>query len=162
MYIESYHKEVSSMRSVVQRAKEAKVYVEGEIVGAIDHGLMVLVGVEPDDEQVDLEFMADKIANLRIFEDENDKMNLSVKDVGGKILLVSQFTLMGDCRKGRRPNFMGAARPEKANPTFEALKTKLETQYDLEVETGKFGAHMKVDFVNDGPVTLLLDSKKIF
>lgn len=150
------------MRSVVQRAKQAKVFVEGEIVGEIEDGLMVLVGVEPDDENSDLDFMADKIANLRIFEDENDKMNLSVKDVGGSILLVSQFTLMGDCRKGRRPNFMGAARPEKANPTFEALRERLENSYDLEVQTGKFGAHMKVDFINDGPVTILLDSKKNF
>lgn len=150
------------MRSVVQRAKNAKVYVDGDIVGEINRGLMVLVGVEPEDEDKDLDFMADKIANLRIFEDDQDKMNLSIQDVGGSILLVSQFTLMGDCRKGRRPNFMGAARPEKANPTFEKLKSKLELEYKLKVETGQFGAHMEVDFVNDGPVTLLLDSKKNF
>lgn len=150
------------MRSVVQRAKNAKVYVDGDIVGEINRGLMVLVGVEPEDEDKDLDFMADKIANLRIFEDDQDKMNLSIQDVGGSILLVSQFTLMGDCRKGRRPNFMGAARPEKANPTFEKLKSKLELEYKLKVETGQFGAHMEVDFVNDGPVTLLLDSKKKF
>lgn len=150
------------MRSVVQRAKNAKVYVDGDVVGEINRGLMVLVGVEPEDEDKDLDFMADKIANLRIFEDDQDKMNLSIQDVGGSILLVSQFTLMGDCRKGRRPNFMGAARPEKANPTFEKLKSKLELEYKLKVETGQFGAHMEVDFVNDGPVTLLLDSKKKF
>lgn len=150
------------MRSVVQRAKNAKVYVDGDIVGEINRGLMVLVGVEPEDEDKDLDFMADKIANLRIFEDDQDKMNLSIQDVGGSILLVSQFTLMGDCRKGRRPNFMGAARPEKANPTFEKLKSKLQVEYKLQVETGQFGAHMEVDFVNDGPVTLLLDSKKNF
>lgn len=150
------------MRSVVQRAKNAKVYVDGDVVGEINRGLMVLVGVEPEDEDKDLDFMADKIANLRIFEDDQDKMNLSIQDVGGSILLVSQFTLMGDCRKGRRPNFMGAARPEKANPTFEKLKSKLELEYKLKVETGQFGAHMEVDFVNDGPVTLLLDSKKNF
>jgi len=150
------------VRSVVQRAKNAKVYVDGDIVGEINRGLMVLVGVEPEDEDKDLDFMADKIANLRIFEDDQDKMNLSIQDVGGSILLVSQFTLMGDCRKGRRPNFMGAARPEKANPTFEKLKSKLELEYKLKVETGQFGAHMEVDFVNDGPVTLLLDSKKKF
>jgi len=150
------------VRSVVQRAKNAKVYVDGDVVGEINRGLMVLVGVEPEDEDKDLDFMADKIANLRIFEDDQDKMNLSIQDVGGSILLVSQFTLMGDCRKGRRPNFMGAARPEKANPTFEKLKSKLELEYKLKVETGQFGAHMEVDFVNDGPVTLLLDSKKNF
>lgn len=149
------------MRAVVQRTTGAKVIVDDNIVGEISHGFMVLLGVEPDDTQVDIDFMADKIVNLRVFEDENEKMNLSLKEVQGKILLISQFTLLGDCRKGRRPNFMNAAAPDLAIDIFEKTKSKIEEQ-GLEVETGIFGAYMQVDLVNDGPVTLLLDSKRNF
>lgn len=149
------------MRAVVQRTTGAKVIVDNNTVGEISHGFMVLLGVEPDDTQVDIDFMADKIVNLRVFEDENEKMNLSLKEVQGKILLISQFTLLGDCRKGRRPNFMNAAAPDLANDIFEKTKSKIEEQ-GLEVETGVFGAYMQVDLVNDGPVTLLLDSKRNF
>ncbi|AEH47058.1 D-aminoacyl-tRNA deacylase [Parageobacillus thermoglucosidasius] len=147
------------MRVVVQRAKRAKVTVDGEIVGAIGHGLVLLVGVTHSDTSEDAAFVADKIAHLRIFEDESGKMNLSVLDVGGEILSVSQFTLYGDCRKGRRPNFMEAARPDHALPIYEALNEALR-QKGIRVETGKFGAMMEVELVNDGPVTLMVESKE--
>lgn len=147
------------MRVVVQRAKRAKVTVDGEIVGAIGHGLVLLVGVTHSDTSEDVAFVADKIAHLRIFEDESGKMNLSVLDVGGEILSVSQFTLYGDCRKGRRPNFMEAARPDHALPIYEALNEALR-QKGIRVETGKFGAMMEVELVNDGPVTLMVESKE--
>ncbi len=149
------------MRAVVQRTTQAKVIVENEIVGEINHGFMVLLGVEPEDTQADIDFIADKIVNLRVFEDENEKMNLSLKEVEGKILLISQFTLMGDCRKGRRPNFMNAAGPDLANDLYEKTKEKIES-LGIPVEKGVFGAYMQVDFINDGPVTLLIDSKKNF
>lgn len=145
------------MRVVVQRSKEASVSVEGEIVGAIDRGLVLLVGVTHGDTLEDIRWMADKLAGLRIFEDEAGKMNLSVLDVGGSILSVSQFTLYGDCRKGRRPNFMAAARPEQAEPLYDALNQAL-CGLGLKVETGQFGAMMDVTLVNDGPVTLILES----
>lgn len=149
------------MRAVVQRVSSSKVTVDEEIVGQIDNGLLVLLGVTHDDESKDVDYMVEKITNLRIFEDENDKMNLSLKDVGGEILAVSQFTLYGDCRKGRRPSFTEAARPEKANPLYEEFVTKIENQ-GIKVGTGKFGAHMMVDLTNDGPVTMLLESRKEF
>lgn len=145
------------MRVVVQRSKEASVTVAGEIVGQIQHGLMLLVGVTHEDSEKDVEFVADKIANLRIFEDEDGKMNHSVLETGGQILSVSQFTLYGDCRKGRRPNFMAAARPEQAEPLYELFNTKLREK-GLQVETGRFGAMMDVQLVNDGPVTLIVES----
>ncbi|MBB3867563.1 D-tyrosyl-tRNA(Tyr) deacylase [Parageobacillus toebii NBRC 107807] len=147
------------MRVVVQRAKHAKVTVNGEVVGSIDHGLVLLVGVTHSDTVEDAAFIADKIAHLRIFEDESGKMNLSVLDVGGEILSVSQFTLYGDCRKGRRPNFMEAAKPDRALPIYEAMNEALR-QKGIRVETGKFGAMMEVELINDGPVTLIVESKE--
>ncbi|MBS4191423.1 D-tyrosyl-tRNA(Tyr) deacylase [Bacillus sp. FJAT-49705] len=146
------------MRVVVQRSKEAKVKVNGDIVGSITKGFVLLVGVTHDDKDKDAAFLADKIANLRVFEDDNGKMNLSILDKGGEILSVSQFTLYGDCRKGRRPNFMEAAKPDHALKIYEAFNAFLEEK-GLKVETGKFGAMMDVQLVNDGPVTLILESK---
>ncbi|CAM5794222.1 MULTISPECIES: D-aminoacyl-tRNA deacylase [Brevibacillus] len=145
------------MRVVVQRSREASVTVAGEVVGRIDHGLVLLVGITHEDTEKDVEFIADKIANLRIFEDSEEKMNHSVLDTGGQILSVSQFTLYGDCRKGRRPNFMAAARPEKAEPLYDLLNAKLREK-GLIVETGRFGAMMDVRLVNDGPVTLIVET----
>jgi D-aminoacyl-tRNA deacylase len=149
---------VKAVRIVVQRCKEASVTVDGKVVGAIPSGLMLLVGVTHEDTEQDAKFAADKVANLRIFEDEEGKMNLSVLDKGGAILSVSQFTLYGDCRKGRRPNFMAAARPEQAEPLYEQFNGFLRAQ-GLQVETGVFGAMMDVGLVNDGPVTLIVDTK---
>jgi D-aminoacyl-tRNA deacylase len=146
------------MRVVVQRSKNAKVTVNGEITGQISKGLVLLVGVTHDDKEEDAVFLADKIANLRIFEDDAGKMNLSLLDVGGEILSVSQFTLYGDCRKGRRPNFMEAARPEQANQLYERFNHLLREK-DIKVETGIFGAMMDVELINDGPVTLIVESK---
>ncbi|USG64087.1 D-aminoacyl-tRNA deacylase [Brevibacillus ruminantium] len=145
------------MRVVVQRAREASVTVAGEVVGEIDHGLVLLVGMTHEDTEKNVEFAAEKIANLRIFEDSEEKMNLSVLDTGGQILSVSQFTLYGDCRKGRRPNFMAAARPEHAEPLYELFNAKLREK-GLRVETGRFGASMEVRLLNDGPVTLIVET----
>lgn len=149
------------MRAVVQRVSSSKVTVDGIITGEIDKGLLVLLGVTHEDTSKDVDYMVDKILNLRIFEDENEKMNLSLKDINGKILAVSQFTLYGDCRKGRRPSFSDAARPELANPLYEEFVKRLRDN-GVEVGTGKFGAHMMVDLTNDGPVTMLLESNKLF
>lgn len=149
------------MRCVVQRVTRASVTVEGELVGAIENGYMVLVGAEDGDTEADVTYCADKISGLRVFEDENDKMNLSVQDVGGSVLMVSQFTLLGDARHGRRPSFSHAARPEMAEPLFELLCKKVADK-GIHVETGRFRTHMEVSLVNDGPVTILLDSKKGF
>lgn len=145
------------MRVVVQRTREASVTVAGEVVGKIDHGLLLLVGITHEDNEKDVDFVADKVANLRIFEDEEGKMNHSVLETGGQILSVSQFTLYGDCRKGRRPNFMTAARPEHAEPLYELFNHKLREK-GLIVETGRFGAMMDVRLLNDGPVTLIVES----
>ena len=149
------------MRCVVQRVSEASVTVEGETVGAIGRGYMTLVGVQAGDPAGDAAYCAQKIAGLRIFEDSEEKMNLSLSDVGGEVLLVSQFTLLGDARHGRRPSFSDAARPEEAEALFETLREELEKS-GLHVETGRFRTHMRVSLVNDGPVTILLDSKKGF
>ena len=149
------------MRCVVQRVKEASVTVAGEVVGKIGPGYMVLIGVSVEDTEKDVRYMADKVPNLRIFEDAEDKMNLSLKDVGGEILAVSQFTLYGDARGGRRPSFIAAARPEAANELYEQLVASWRTQ-GIHVETGRFRTHMEVGLVNDGPVTILLDSTKGF
>jgi D-aminoacyl-tRNA deacylase len=146
------------MRVVVQRSKEAKVTVDGNITGQITKGFVLLVGVTHDDTFEDAEFVADKVAHLRVFEDENGKMNLSLMDVSGEILSVSQFTLYGDCRKGRRPNFMEAARPENAIEIYEKFNTSLREK-GIAVETGVFGAMMDVSLINDGPVTLIIESK---
>lgn len=149
------------MRCVIQRVTEASVSVDGECLGQIDKGFMILIGVSVDDTEQDLRYMAEKVPNLRVFEDEQGKMNLSLKDVGGAILAISQFTLYGDARGGRRPSFITAARPEKANPYYEQLVAAWRDQ-GIHVETGRFGADMKVALVNDGPVTILMDSTKAF
>ena len=146
------------MRIVVQRSKNASVTVNEKVIGEIEKGLVLLVGVTHDDTINDANYLADKIVNLRIFEDENGKMNLSLLDVGGSILSISQFTLYGDCRKGRRPNFMAAAKPEEALNLYQYFNTVL-SEKNVVVETGEFGAEMDVAFINDGPVTLILDSK---
>lgn len=148
------------MRAVVQRVKHSSVTVDEKIVGQIQKGFMVLLGVEKDDSEKDMKYIADKLLGLRIFEDDNEKMNLSIQDVGGEMLIVSQFTLMGDCRKGRRPSFIEAARPEEANRLYEEMVTYIRES--VPVETGIFQADMQVDICNDGPVTVMLDSKKRF
>lgn len=149
------------MRVVVQRVSSSKVTVDDAVTGQINRGLLVLLGVTHGDSSSDVDYMIDKILNLRIFEDENDKMNLSLKDVGGELLVVSQFTLYGDCRKGKRPSFSNAAKPDIANELYEEFVSKAKSQ-GVTVGTGQFGAHMMVDLTNDGPVTMLLDSSKIF
>ena len=149
------------MRCVVQRVTRSRVTVDGEETGRIERGFMVLVGAQEGDTQADMDYCVKKICGLRIFEDENDKMNLSLKDVGGRVLLVSQFTLLGDARHGNRPSFSGAARPEEAEPLCAQVKADLEAA-GLRVETGRFRTHMEVSLVNDGPVTILLDSRKDF
>ena len=149
------------MRAVVQRVSRASVEVDGRVVGEVGEGLLVLLGVEEGDKEADADYIADKTASLRIFNDADDKMNLSVSDVGGGVLLISQFTLHGDCRRGRRPSFIAAARPETAIPLYEGVAGRLRDSR-LPVATGEFGAHMHVSLVNDGPVTILLDSKKLF
>lgn len=147
------------MRVVLQRSKEAKVTVNGEVTGQITKGLVLLVGVTHDDIEEDAAYLADKIVNLRIFEDENEKMNLSLLDVGGEILSVSQFTLYGDSSKGRRPSFIDAARPDHAVKLYDTFNRLLRDK-GVTVETGVFGAMMDVQLTNDGPVTLIVESKK--
>ncbi|MEH7379823.1 D-aminoacyl-tRNA deacylase [Bacillus sp. JJ1533] len=146
------------MRVVVQRAKDARVMVQREEVGSIKNGLMLLVGITHNDTMEDIKYVADKIVNLRIFEDDEGKMNLSLLDVKGDILSVSQFTLYGDCRKGRRPNFMDAAKPEFAEKMYDLFNSELREK-GVNVETGSFGAMMDVQFTNVGPVTLIIESK---
>ena len=147
------------MRIVLQRVKSASVSIEGTVVGEIEQGFLLLVGVGPDDTRDDASYLARKIAGMRIFSDENGKMNLSIDQIGGKILSVSQFTLFADTKKGNRPSFTGAASPEAANKLYEEFNEILLTEYGLIVETGEFGADMRVNLVNDGPVTILLDTK---
>ena len=149
------------MRCVIQRVSHASVDVAGETVGRIDGGFLVLLGAEDGDTEADAKYCADKIAGLRVFEDENDKMNLSLRDVGGRVLLVSQFTLLADARHGRRPDFIKAAKPDVAEPLCETVKAMLEA-HGLAVETGRFRTHMAVSLLNDGPVTILLDSRRTF
>jgi len=149
------------MRAVVQRVKSAHVKVKDKIIGSIGQGILQFLGVEETDQETDLEYMCEKIPNLRIFEDENGKMNKSLLDIGGSLLVISQFTLLGDARKGRRPSFTQAARPEKAIPMYERFIASMREK-NIITETGEFGAEMKVDLVNDGPVTILLDSKRVF
>ena len=149
------------MRGVIQRVRRAKVSVEGEVIGEIGHGLVVLLGVARDDTATDVDYLAAKIAALRIFDDEEGAMNLSVKDVGGGLLVISQFTLYGDVRRGLRPSWSNAAAPEAALPLYE-LFLKSAREVVERVEAGIFGANMQVELVNDGPVTILLDSRKLF
>ena len=149
------------MRAVVQRVSRASVTVEDTVTGSIEHGLLVLLGVSNEDNEVAAEYLAEKTIGLRIFEDEAGKMNLSVADVGGAVLVVSQFTLYGDVRRGKRPSFDRAARPDHANQLYEYFVEKIRAA-GVRCETGKFQAMMQVELVNDGPVTILLDSEKAF
>ena len=146
------------MKIVVQRVSQASVKVSGEIVGEISQGLLLLIGIEENDEKEDAEWLAKKILDLRIFSDEEGKMNRSVKDINGEILCVSQFTLIADYKKGNRPSFIKAAKPEKAIPLFEYFKGLIKSS-GLKTESGIFGADMKVSLLNDGPVTIVMDSK---
>lgn len=149
------------MRAVVQRVSRAKVTVDGEITGEIAKGFVVLLGVAEGDTQTDVIYMAQKIVGLRVFEDSAGKMNLGLADIGGGMLVVSQFTLLGDTRKGRRPSFIAAARPEVADALYRSLIAEVQGQ-GIQVATGRFQTHMDVELVNDGPVTLLIDSRKEF
>jgi D-tyrosyl-tRNA(Tyr) deacylase len=149
------------MRAVVQRVKEARVDIAGDTVGEIQHGLLVFLGVGEEDSEKDAEYMADKIANLRIFSDKDDLMNMSLLDTGGSALVVSQFTLWGDCRKGRRPSFVKAARPESAKELYDRFIELLQAK-GIKAASGRFQEMMDVHLLNDGPVTLLLDSEKTF
>jgi D-tyrosyl-tRNA(Tyr) deacylase len=146
------------MKTVVQRVSEANVKVEGEIVGEIKQGLLLLIGIDEEDTEADADWLVQKILNLRIFGDEEGKLNLSVQDIQGEILCISQFTLIADYKKGNRPSFIRAAKPSLAIPIFEYFKRKIATT-SLKIESGIFGADMKVSLLNDGPVTIVMDSK---
>ena len=147
------------MRVVIQRVSEAAVKIEGSIVGQIEQGLLVLLGIEHDDTQKDADYLLQKLINLRIFSDTDGKMNLSVQEVNGGILVVSQFTLHAATKKGNRPSYIRAARPEQAIPLYEYFLAALQQQFTGKIQTGQFGADMKVSLVNDGPVTIFMDSK---
>jgi D-tyrosyl-tRNA(Tyr) deacylase len=149
------------MRAVIQRVKSASVTVEGRVVSEIREGLLVFLGVAQEDTLADIDYMTNKIANLRIFEDDQGRMNLSILDIDGEALVVSQFTLCGDCRKGRRPSFIAAARPEKADPLYQAFMDEI-SRLGVPVKAGIFQAMMDVELINDGPVTMMLDSNKLF
>ena len=144
------------MKLVVQRVKKAEVKVDGHIIGKIDKGFLVLIGIKVGDTKEQADYLVKKLCNLRVFSDENDKMNLSIKDVKGKLLIVSQFTLYGDCSQGNRPSFIEAARPEEANPLYEYFCNQCELN-NIEVQKGIFGADMKVELINDGPVTIIIE-----
>lgn len=144
------------MKLVVQRVKKAEVKVDGNIIGKIDKGFLVLIGIKVGDTKEQADYLVKKLCNLRVFSDENDKMDLSIKDVKGKLLIVSQFTLYGDCSQGNRPSFIEAARPEEANPLYEYFCNQCELN-NIEVQKGIFGADMKVELINDGPVTIIIE-----
>ena len=144
------------MKLVVQRVKKAEVKVDGNIVGKIDKGFLVLIGIKVGDTKEQADYLVKKLCNLRVFSDENDKMNLSIKEIKGKLLIVSQFTLYGDCSQGNRPSFIEAARPEEANPLYEYFCNQCELN-NIEVQKGIFGADMKVELINDGPVTIIIE-----
>ncbi|MDY4010228.1 MAG: D-aminoacyl-tRNA deacylase [Fusobacterium gastrosuis] len=145
------------MRTVIQRVKYAQVQINGLTVGKIEKGVLILLGINHNDTMKEVKWLANKIKDLRIFEDENDKMNLSLKDVNGEVLIISQFTLYGNCIKGRRPSFIDAAKPELANELYLKFIDEFRN-FDIKTETGKFGADMKVELLNDGPVTLIIDT----
>ena len=145
------------MKLVVQRVKKAKVTVEDKIVGEIDEGFLVLLGVKPTDTEKTADYLVKKLCNLRVFKDENDKMNLNIKQVQGSLLIVSQFTLYANCKEGNRPSFTDAAKPDKANELYEYFCNKCR-ENEIEVQTGEFGAHMQVELLNDGPVTIILEN----
>jgi len=145
------------MKAVIQRVSEASVKVDGKIVGEIVKGLMLLIGIDEQDEKTDADWLIQKILNLRIFGDENEKLNLSVKDISGEILCISQFTLIADYKKGNRPSFIKAAKPDKAIPLFDYFKEEI-AKSGLKTESGIFGADMKISLINDGPVTIVMDS----
>lgn len=145
------------MKAVIQRVSEASVKVDGKTVGEIGKGVMLLIGIDENDEKTDADWLVQKILNLRIFGDEDDKLNLSVKDIHGEILCISQFTLIADYKKGNRPSFIKAAKPDKAIPLFEYFKEEI-SKSGLKTESGIFGADMKVSLINDGPVTIVMDS----
>ena len=145
------------MKIVVQRVKNAKVEVEGKVVGKIDKGFLVLLGVTHNDTEEQADYLAKKLCGLRVFTDENDKMNLSLKDVGGELLIVSQFTLYADCSQGNRPSFINAAKPDQAEKLYEYFCNQCNQKYNIKVEKGIFGADMKVTLLNDGPVTIIIE-----
>ncbi len=145
------------MKLVIQRVANATVKVDGEIIGQIEKGFLVLVGIKQGDTTEQADSLIKKLCNLRVFEDENNKMNLSIKDINGKLLIVSQFTLYADCKKGNRPSFIEAARPEEAEPLYEYFKQGCRNE-GIEVQSGKFGADMKVSLLNDGPVTIIIEA----
>jgi len=147
------------MRSVIQRVSAASVECNGQVTGKITTGFLILVGIETEDTKEDAEWMADKISQMRVFQDQDDKMNLALKDIHGELLVVSQFTLHASTRKGNRPSFIRAARPEQAIPLYEYFKQYLEMRSGIAVQAGIFGADMKVALINDGPVTIIMDSK---
>lgn len=149
------------MRVVIQRVKHASVTVDGKVTGAIEQGLLVLVGIAPEDNEAVLQTVAEKVCGIRIFEDADEKMNLALKDVGGRLLAVSQFTLYGDCRKGKRPSFSGAANGQIAKELYERFVEICEGILEDKVETGIFAADMKVELLNDGPVTIIIDSNDL-
>ncbi|MCL2565291.1 MAG: D-aminoacyl-tRNA deacylase [Defluviitaleaceae bacterium] len=150
------------MRCIIQRVSRAKVSVDNKVIGEIEKGIMVLVGVAESDDEKTFDYMAGKLIHLRIFPDENDKMNLSTEDIGGGILLVPNFTLYGDAHKGRRPSYIAGAPPNIAADIFGSFVEYVKNQFDGKVDCGEFGAHMDVELINDGPVTILLDSDKTF
>lgn len=147
------------MRVVIQRVSEANVKVDGEVVGAIDRGLMVLLGIHDDDTMDDIQWISGKLTQLRIFDDADGVMNLSVQDIAGSILLISQFTLYAATKKGNRPSYIAAAKPDKAIPIYEQMILQVTKDLGKPIQTGQFGADMKVSLVNDGPVTIIIDSK---
>ena len=148
------------MRAVIQRVSSASVNIENEITKSIGEGLVVFLAVKPDDTEKDIDYIHSKIVNLRIFEDKEGKMNLSVKDINGEILIISQFTLYGDCRKGRRPSFIRSGSPKEAEPIYNRFIEHIVTE-PINIQTGTFQSYMQVSLVNDGPVTIILDSEKI-
>ena len=149
------------MKAVLQRVTHAQVVVDNELVSKIENGFLILLGVSNDDTKADADVLSKKISGMRVFEDENGKMNLSLTDIGGSVLVISQFTLLADCRKGRRPNFMNAGAPDMANELYEYFCERIKADGIENVKKGIFGADMKVSLLNDGPVTIILDSKEL-